>query len=126
MLHLAPHGAILPHVDNLDAMGETIVGASLGAPRVLRLEKEKGEDIGSGWDVYIPSGSVYIQKGVVRYGYKHSILGYDHEGSVWEGKRLVPGHRVSFMVRVSAHCMACRNWVELTGQDAPSKPMAAL
>lgn len=61
-LHLAPHGAILPHVDNLDAMGETIVGASLGAARVLRLEKDNGEDAGSGWDVLLPSGSVYIQK----------------------------------------------------------------
>jgi alkylated DNA repair protein alkB family protein 7 len=59
VLHLSPQGAILPHVDNVDASGQTIVGASLGATRVLRLEhKETGE----GWDVLLPSGSVYIQK----------------------------------------------------------------
>lgn len=59
VLHLSPHGAILPHVDNIDASGGTIVGASLGAARVLRLEHQ--ED-GSGWDVLLPSGSVYVQK----------------------------------------------------------------
>lgn len=58
-LHLAPAGKILPHVDNVDAMGETIVGASLGAARVLRLEDS--QDPESGWDVLLPSGSVYMQ-----------------------------------------------------------------
>lgn len=38
-------------------------------------------------------------RGTVRYQYKHSILGYAE--SEWDGKPLVPGHRVSFMVRVS-------------------------
>lgn len=61
VLHLAPEGAILPHVDNLEAMGETIVGATLGAPRVLRLEVE-GDGDKHGWDVLVPSGSVYMQK----------------------------------------------------------------
>ncbi|TXT04940.1 hypothetical protein VHUM_04023 [Vanrija humicola] len=63
VLHLAPEGAILPHVDNLEAMGETIVGAVLGAPRVLRLEVEADGDK-HGWDVLVPSGSVYLQKWV--------------------------------------------------------------
>ncbi|KAL1405177.1 hypothetical protein Q8F55_008802 [Vanrija albida] len=97
VLHLAPEGAILPHVDNLQAMGETIVGASLGAARVLRLEADSGD--GSGWDVLVPSGSVYMQKGSVRYQYKHSILPYDDAGSVWDGAALQPGHRISLMVR---------------------------
>lgn len=57
-LHLAPEGAILAHVDNLEASGQTIVGASLGATRILRLEN----DAGDGWDVLLPSGSVYMQK----------------------------------------------------------------
>lgn len=37
----------------------------------------------------------------MRYGFEHSVLGYEHEGSHWGGERLLPGHRVSFMVRVS-------------------------
>jgi len=43
----------------------------------------------------------FLSRGEVRYTYKHSILGYDADGSEWDGERLVPGHRVSFMVRVS-------------------------
>ncbi|EJT45496.1 hypothetical protein A1Q1_06047 [Trichosporon asahii var. asahii CBS 2479] len=98
-LHLSPEGEILAHVDNVEASGQTIVGASLGAARILRLEDK--EDKQHGWDVLMPSGSVYMQKGDVRYGYEHSVLGYNHEGSLWDGERLKPGHRVSFMVRVS-------------------------
>ena len=59
LLHLAPHGQILPHVDNLDASGSVILGLSLGAPRILRLEHK---DEKTGWDVLLPSGSVYLQK----------------------------------------------------------------
>lgn len=61
-LHLSPDGAILPHVDNVEASGQTIVGASLGASRILRLENSSGD----GWDVLLPSGSVYIQKWAVK------------------------------------------------------------
>ncbi|BEI87134.1 hypothetical protein CcaverHIS002_0704800 [Cutaneotrichosporon cavernicola] len=91
-LHLSPEGAILAHVDNLEASGQTIVGASLGATRILRLDKG-----GEGWDVLLPSGSVYIQKGAVRYEYTHAVLGFGE--SRWEGVPLPRGHRVSFMVR---------------------------
>ncbi|CAK9782247.1 hypothetical protein CC85DRAFT_112688 [Cutaneotrichosporon oleaginosum] len=91
-LHLAPEGAILAHVDNLEASGQTIVGASLGAARILRLDKD-----GEGWDVLLPSGSVYMQKGRVRYDYTHAVLGFTE--SRWEGVPLPRGHRVSFMVR---------------------------
>lgn len=59
LLHLAPHGAILPHVDNLEASGSIIIGTSLGAERVLRLTDKEGE---SGWDVRLPSGSLYLQR----------------------------------------------------------------
>jgi alkylated DNA repair protein alkB family protein 7 len=58
-LHLAPHGAILPHVDNLEASGSVIIGTSLGAERVLRLKDTQGD---SGWDVRLPSGSLYLQR----------------------------------------------------------------
>ncbi|KAK8865640.1 hypothetical protein IAR55_000785 [Kwoniella newhampshirensis] len=105
LLHLAPEGEILGHVDNLEASGSVICGISLGAERTLRLVK-KGEREGrAGWDVRLPSGSVYLQRDSVRYGYEHSILHNEHEGSVWDGERLSPGHRISIMIR-----------------DAPSQP----
>lgn len=56
-LHLAPEGKIDAHVDNLEASGSCIIGASLGGERILRLEKE-----GAGWEVLLPSGSVYVQQ----------------------------------------------------------------
>jgi len=65
-LHLSPDGKIDPHVDNVDASGSVIVGVSLGGERILRLEqddadrKEKGGSVG--WEVLLPSGSVYVQK----------------------------------------------------------------
>lgn len=59
VLHLAPHGAILPHVDNLEASGSVIIGTSLGAERILRLKDKEGDD---GWDVKLPSGSLYVQR----------------------------------------------------------------
>ncbi|KAI9634459.1 uncharacterized protein MKK02DRAFT_16941 [Dioszegia hungarica] len=98
LLHLAPHGAILPHVDNLEASGSVIIGTSLGAERILRLKEKGGEE---GWDIRLPSGSLYIQRDTVRYQYDHSILPYDDTGSAWQGKKLEPGHRISLMVRVS-------------------------
>lgn len=60
-LHLAPGGRIDPHVDSLEAMGETIVGVSLGADRVLRLERDGAGII----EVLLKSGSVYVQSSVL-------------------------------------------------------------
>ncbi|TYJ52871.1 hypothetical protein B9479_006506 [Cryptococcus floricola] len=60
-LHLSPEGDIGPHVDNLEASGGVILGLSLGAERTLRLVRKKGEGE-DGWDVRLPSGSVYIQR----------------------------------------------------------------
>lgn len=59
LLHLAPHGEILPHVDNLEASGSVIIGTSLGAERTLRLKDKEGDE---GWDVRLPSGSLYVQR----------------------------------------------------------------
>ncbi|GFZ43344.1 hypothetical protein JCM24511_01064 [Saitozyma sp. JCM 24511] len=120
LLHLAPHGEILPHVDNLEASGSVIVGVSLGSERVLRL-RAKGDapaaatggvaaKAAGGWDVRLPSGSVYLQRDTVRYGFEHSILGYEAPESVWDGQRLPAGHRVSIMVRVSAPTLALRGF----------------
>ncbi|OXG34879.1 hypothetical protein C359_06336 [Cryptococcus neoformans Bt120] len=103
ILHLAPMGAILPHVDNLEASGRVILGVSLGAERTLRLRRkfgdgEQGTD-GEGWDVRLGSGSVYIQRDSIRYGYEHSILPFDDPSSIWDGEKLESGHRISIMIR---------------------------
>jgi hypothetical protein len=45
----------------------------------------------------------------IRYQYEHSILSYEDEGSVWDGKRLEAGHRVSVMVRVSFSLLSLHN-----------------
>ena len=42
-----------------------------------------------------------VNRDSIRYEYAHSILPYGDE-SVWNNTQLVPGHRVSLMVRVSA------------------------
>ncbi|KAK4686923.1 hypothetical protein P7C73_g3202, partial [Tremellales sp. Uapishka_1] len=107
VLHLAPGGEILPHVDSLDASGSVILGVSLGASRILRLQDKNGT---GGWDVLLPNGSVYLQKDSIRYGYKHSILPYGST-SEWQGKQLEPGHRISIMIRypVLASATAARD-----------------
>jgi len=60
LLHLASHGEILPHVDNVFASGSWILGVSLGAARILRMEHV--EDENDCFDVLLPSGSVYVQR----------------------------------------------------------------
>ncbi|OXG65082.1 hypothetical protein C370_01612, partial [Cryptococcus neoformans A1-35-8] len=103
ILHLAPMGAILPHVDNLEASGRVILGVSLGAERTLRLRRKFGDGEqgteGEGWDVRLGSGSVYIQRDSIRYGYEHSILPFDDPSSIWDGEKLESGHRISIMIR---------------------------
>ncbi len=61
-LHLASDGWIAPHVDNVEASGSVIVGVSLGAERIMRLEREGTPGEPEGWEVLLPSGSVYVQQ----------------------------------------------------------------
>lgn len=73
------------------------MGVSLGAPRILHLESTGKE--GETFDILLDSGSVYLQKDSIRYGYEHSILkngfinGIHHEG----------GQRLSVMIRDTLH-----------------------
>ena len=60
ILHLGTSGEILPHLDNVDASGSWILGVSLGATRVLRLENR--DDSNDAFEVLLPSGSLYIQR----------------------------------------------------------------
>ncbi|KAI0065486.1 hypothetical protein BV25DRAFT_1868773 [Artomyces pyxidatus] len=93
LLHLASDGEILPHIDSVDASGSWILGVSLGAARVLRLEPTNDEMRSKVSDVLLPSGSVYLQRNSVRYGYRHSILRTSSTGRSSEAQRL------SIMVR---------------------------
>lgn len=111
LLHLSSEGEILGHVDNIEASGTWILGVSLGAARILRMESTSNpEDC---FEVLLPSGSVYLQMQVpsvclgleakgqsrdrVRYEYKHSVLKAGH----FAGCEIKAGQRVSIMVRVS-------------------------
>lgn len=66
LLHLASDGEIQPHVDHLTAFGAWIASVSLGADRILRLEK-LGSDGSLPFDIILPSGSVYVQKYAFRF-----------------------------------------------------------
>ncbi|ETW78318.1 hypothetical protein HETIRDRAFT_127322 [Heterobasidion irregulare TC 32-1] len=90
VLHLASDGEILPHVDNVGASGSWILGVSLGATRVLRLEDTDDAAPRAPFNLPLPSGSVYIQRDSIRYGYKHSILRAEDPSR---------GQRLSVMVR---------------------------
>ncbi len=60
-LHLSSQGCILPHIDNIEASGSVIIGVSLGAERIMRLERDCENDQ-DGWEVLLKSGSVYVQQ----------------------------------------------------------------
>lgn len=60
-LHLSASGEILSHVDNVNASGPHILGVSLGAARIMRMER-KGRTSTEGFDVLLPSGTVYVQR----------------------------------------------------------------
>ncbi|KAJ3564281.1 hypothetical protein NP233_g8397 [Leucocoprinus birnbaumii] len=87
LLHLASRGCILPHTDNIDASGSWILGVSIGDQRLLRLESV-GDT--TAFEVLLPSGSVYLQSGDIRYTYKHSITRISEDDS---------GQRLSIIVR---------------------------
>jgi alkylated DNA repair protein alkB family protein 7 len=111
ILHLSSVGEILGHVDNVEASGTWILGISLGAARVLRMESTSNPE--DSFEVLLPSGSVYLQMQVqsicfrlcakiqsrdsVRYDYNHSVLKAGH----FHGCEIKAGQRVSIMIRVS-------------------------
>lgn len=60
LLHLSSTGEILGHVDNIEASGTWILGVSLGASRVLRMESVSYPE--DSFEVLLQSGSVYLQR----------------------------------------------------------------
>jgi len=97
ILHLASNGEILPHVDNVEASGSWILGVSLGAQRIMHMVDLEDSDVS--FDVLLPSGSVYLQKDTVRFGFNHSIL---KKGS-FRGREIKEGPRLSVMIRDRSH-----------------------
>ncbi|KAL4065455.1 hypothetical protein V8B97DRAFT_1950794 [Scleroderma yunnanense] len=94
ILHLASTGAILPHIDNVFSSGTWILGVSLGATRVLQIEKTDAVNPHNKLDIALSSGSVYLQRDDVRYHWKHAIL--PHQSAVG-------GQRVSVIIRDRQH-----------------------
>ncbi|KAG8995523.1 hypothetical protein FRB90_000160 [Tulasnella sp. 427] len=94
-LHLASDGEILPHVDNVEASGKTILGMSLGASRVLRLQPKENGNPEDCVDILLESGSVYVQTESVRYNLVHGLP------LEWQfrDRPLTPGQRMSIMIR---------------------------
>ncbi|KIJ69583.1 hypothetical protein HYDPIDRAFT_24412 [Hydnomerulius pinastri MD-312] len=92
LLHLSSTGEILPHVDNFSASGAWILGVSLGATRVLRMES-MDTAAPDRFETILPSGSVYLQRDDIRYKWKHAVLHLRDSGEVNHGQR------VSIMVR---------------------------
>ncbi|PFH50080.1 hypothetical protein AMATHDRAFT_61899 [Amanita thiersii Skay4041] len=92
LLHLSTRGQVLPHIDNVSASGSWIMGLSLGAQRVLRMESIHAKH--DCFDVLLPSGSLYLQKDDLRYQYKHSIIKDDRHPNT-------SGQRLSVMIRDS-------------------------
>jgi len=62
LLHLASHGYILPHVDNIESSGSWILGVSLGAERILRIQKADNSTEEAQYSIPLPSGSIYLQR----------------------------------------------------------------
>ncbi|GAA5851942.1 hypothetical protein JCM8547_000106 [Rhodosporidiobolus lusitaniae] len=101
LLHLSSRGAIFPHVDNVEAFGQTIVGVSLGGERVMRFKQvsEPGEgmvkDGPKEFEVLVESGSAYIQSEPLRTHYTHEVL----ETAEWNSKTVGGSQRLSIMLR---------------------------
>ena len=94
---MASNGYIDPHVDHLEASGQQIVGVSLGDTRTMHLATKPDAETQASFDIKLPSGSVYVQKGTVRYGLDHSIP----VRATWkDGSQLGGGQRMSIMLRV--------------------------
>ncbi|KAI0340841.1 hypothetical protein BDW22DRAFT_1359676 [Trametopsis cervina] len=102
---------ITPHVDLLDRFGDGIIGVSLGSGCVMQFRKvEQGalsdddhpteHDAPSGWDVFLPHGSVYVMSDEVRYGWTHGIEGRT-EDWVQDSAESERGRWVPRSVRVS-------------------------
>jgi len=96
ILHLASNGHILPHIDNLESSGSWIAAVSLGGGRVLRLKNESSED---SFELYLPSGSAYVQRDSIRFFYNHSIL----PPGEFKGEIIPSSPRVSIMLRDRLH-----------------------
>ncbi|GAA5931994.1 uncharacterized protein JCM15063_001095 [Sporobolomyces koalae] len=102
VLHLASNGRIFPHVDNLEAFGRTIVGISLGGgARIMKFNQvSEPQELAFAagpreFEVYVPSGSAYIQQEPLRTHYTHEVF----DVAEWQGETVGGSQRLSIMLR---------------------------
>ncbi|KAJ3413058.1 hypothetical protein HDV05_008579 [Chytridiales sp. JEL 0842] len=101
---LAPHilelrdgnSGIGPHVDHLQAMGDTIAGLCLISDAVMIFRHVKLKDIY--FSVLLPKGCWYMQRGKVRYEFTHEIP-IKEEEHFFKGSKVERGRRISVLIR---------------------------
>ncbi|TCD64789.1 hypothetical protein EIP91_003626 [Steccherinum ochraceum] len=79
--HYNPGEGITPHVDLLDRFGDGIIGVSMGSGCVMKFQKveyddgldDEGDDAAKDWEVYLPSGSMYVMTDEARHEWTHGI-----------------------------------------------------
>ncbi|KAH8096580.1 hypothetical protein BXZ70DRAFT_895999 [Cristinia sonorae] len=92
--HYLPGEGISPHVDLLDRFADGIIGVSMGSGCTMRFRKE------TEWEVYLPSGSVYVMTEEARYEWTHEIEKHAEDWVLDEGGR-EGGKWIPRSVRVS-------------------------
>lgn len=95
ILDLAETGYIKPHVDSVEACGNTIAGLSLLTDSVMRFICEENKAIKC--DALLKRRSLYVMKDIVRFKYAHAIL--KNEESVFNGIPVPKGRRISLINR---------------------------
>mmetsp|Transcript_20971 Transcript_20971/g.70412 ORF Transcript_20971/g.70412 Transcript_20971/m.70412 type:complete len:206 (-) Transcript_20971:111-728(-) len=86
-------GYILPHVDNVQHSGDTIVGLSLLSDAVMRLEHCETKEVA---DILVEARSLYVMAGEARYEWTHEVL---PEVDFGPGPPRPKGRRVVLLMR---------------------------
>lgn len=95
VLDLHQDGIIKPHVDSVRFCGPVIAGLSLLSDSVMRFTHEKQKTLVI--DLLLKQRSLYVIKGIVRYEFKHEILG--NPDSFFKNEPVLKKRRVSLISR---------------------------
>ncbi|KAL7750607.1 hypothetical protein RI367_003949 [Sorochytrium milnesiophthora] len=98
VLELASDGFIAPHVDHLQASGDTVAALSLISPTPVVFRHKDG-DPDLQFALLAEPRSLYIQRDVVRYEYTHEIPPADSPLRVFAGVHYPSAPRISIMFR---------------------------
>eukprot|EP00048_Salpingoeca_helianthica_P001517 m.49808 g.49808 ORF g.49808 m.49808 type:complete len:293 (-) comp11518_c0_seq2:33-911(-) len=87
-------GAVLPHVDSVDYVGQVVCGLSLLTPSIMQFKHVK---TGAYFRVLLPERSLYIMRGSARFDFTHEVFGGpDLE---WKGARMPRTRRLVVLFR---------------------------